>query len=207
MQDSIENWANDLNSKGTSITIQVSNTQNSAPRGTIIHQNKSNLIIGIKATVIITVSSGKMVFVPDFIIPAGATYDSAMTRERATALCQEINIIPLFVEAVKADRLPGEIWSQSIDGGKEISEGSTITLKYAPANVQITVPDFTNMTKTEIREGNFDKMLQIQFIEDVAPPEGLDSKVLDQSVIAGTRVGAGSHIVLTLDFDIQSTVD
>ena len=103
-------------------------------------------MIGINTTINITVSSGKVVYVPDFVAPAGSGYDAAITREKAIAMCEELNIVPIFVEEGKSGRLPGEIWSQSISAGQEINEGSTITLKYTPVNVQVTVPDFTNMT-------------------------------------------------------------
>ena len=96
--------------------------------------------------------------------------------------------MPIFVEEKKSGRLPGEIWSQSIAAGKEISEGTTITLKYNPVNVQVTVPDFTNMTKEQIWAKNYHKSLDIRFEEGTEYKEGQEGRVYEQSLCAGTKL-------------------
>lgn len=197
-RDAIEAWAQEHNKNGASITIKAANTRSNSPPGTILSQSKANTLIGVNTTINITVSSGKVVYVPDFVAPAGSGYDAAITREKAIAICEELNIVPIFVEEKKSGRLPGEIWSQSIAAGKEISEGTTITLKYNPVNVQVTVPDFTNMTKEQIWAKNYHKSLDIRFEEGTEYKEGQEGRVYEQSLCAGTKTASGSVIKLTV---------
>ena len=81
--------------------------------------------------------------------------------------------MPVFKEENKAGRLPGEIWHQSIEAGKEITEGSTIVLKYVPANVKVTVPNFVGMTKDEILKGKYNRSFDIRFEEGTEYIEGV----------------------------------
>jgi hypothetical protein len=81
---------------------------------------------------------------------------------------------------------------------KEGEEGSTITLKHAPANVQLTVPDFTKMTQEEILAKNYHRSFDIRFTEGPEYKEGYEGKVYEQSLKAGTKTASGSVITLTL---------
>lgn len=197
-RDAIESWAKELNDQGANIAIKATNTKSNSPRGTILYQDKTNTVIGIKATINITVSQGKVVYVPDFVASAGSGYDTAITRDKAIAMCEELNIVPIFKEASKADRLPGEIWSQSIEAGKEITEGSTIVLKYVPANVKVTVPNFNGMTKADISSSAHYKTFDIRFVDGTEYVEGYGGKVYEQSLRANTKAAAGSVITLTI---------
>ena len=195
-RDAIETWAKELNSNGASIGIKVTNTKSSSPPGTILTQSKANTLVDINTSISITVSSGKVVFAPDFLSPAGSGYDTIITRERAIAICEELNIIPVFVEENKSGKLPGEVWYQSVGAGMEIKEGSTITLKYVPANVQLVVPDFTNLTKADIITKDLHKNFNITYVDGFK--EGFEEKVYEQSLKVGTRTAAGSKIALTI---------
>ncbi|NLA83199.1 MAG: PASTA domain-containing protein [Clostridiales bacterium] len=197
-RDAIESWAKELNQQGASISIKATSTRSNQPPGTILTQSKANTLIKTNASISITVSSGRVIYAPDFVAPAGSGYDLAMTREKALAICEELNIIPIFVEEHKSGRLPGEIWYQSIAAGKEMNEGSTITLKHAPANVQLTVPDFTKMTQEEILAKNYHRSFDIRFTEGPEYKEGYEGKVYEQSLKAGTKTASGSVITLTL---------
>lgn len=197
-RDAIENWAKELNTHGAGISIKVTNTRSNTPRGTIIYQDKANVVVGINTTINITVSEGKVIYVPDFVAPPGSEYDVAITREKALAMCEELNIVPIFQEANKKGRLPGEVWAQSIEAGKEITEGSTITLKYVPANVKVTVPNFKGKTKQEILAEGHGKTFNIHFVDGTEYVEGYEGKVCEQSYIANTKAAAGSTITLTI---------
>ncbi len=197
MQDALENWANDLNANGAKITIQAESTQSSSPKGTIIYQDKANMAISTSTIVNITVSLGKVVYVPDLVAPAGSGYGIAITREKAIAICEASDIIPIFQAEAKSGRLPGEIWFQSLTAGSETTEGMTITLKYVPADVQVTVPDFTGLTRAEIQSGDYDKQLEIQFVDGEAV-EGKANQVTAQSLRVGSKVASGSSIILTI---------
>jgi serine/threonine-protein kinase len=196
-QDALENWASGLNANGARITINVTSTQSNSPKGTIISQNKDNMAIGISTNINIIVSSGGVVYVPDLVATTGSGYDTAITREKAIAICEAYNIIPMFVAEAKSGRLPGEIWFQSLPAGSETTEETTITLKYVPANVQVTVPDFVGMTQAEIQNGGYDKLLELQFVYGEAL-EGKANQVTAQSLRVGAKVASGSSIILTV---------
>ena len=197
-RDSIETWAKGFNDQGAKIVVSVSSTQSNSPKGQIIYQSPAGKTISYSSTVKITVSRGKAIFVPDFVGPAGADYSQAITRDEALAMCEAQNIIPIFVEADQTGRLPGEIWSQSIAAGSEVYENSTITLKYCPANVTITVPDFRGKTQAEIIAAGYLAKLDITFTYASYPVEGYPNQVSEQSVPVNYTAAAGSKITLTI---------
>lgn len=195
-RDAIESWAKELNDQGASISLSVTYTKSNSPKGKIIYQDKANTMISVKTTIKITVSLGKVVFVPDFVAPAGSGYDVAITREKALAMCEQLNIIPVFVASSKAGRLPGEIWYQSIAAGTEVSEESTITLKYNPATAKVTVPDFENKTQDEIIAAGWYQKFSITFVLADTYVEGHADKAYKQSIPAGSSVAVGSDITI-----------
>ncbi|MDW7656634.1 MAG: PASTA domain-containing protein [Bacillota bacterium] len=194
----IESWAQDLNEKGASIRISVTQTQNNAAKDTIIYQDKTNIVIGTSTTIRITVSLGRTIFVPDLVAPEGSGYDKAITRDKALAMCEELGLIPIFVSESKTGRLPGEIWHQSVAAGKEVYENTTITLKYHPADVTIQIPDFTGMTQEAVLEAEYLKKLNITFILLDFHVEGFSNVVYQQSISAGKTVVSGTDITLTI---------
>lgn len=193
-EDAIETWAKGLNDQGAAITIRVTKTQNESPKGTILYQDKANMEIGIKTSIRITVSLGLAVFVPDFIAPAGSGYDVAITRDEAMAMCKDAGLVPVFVASKKSGKLPGEVWYQSVAAGREVYQGSTITLKYNPDNVQVAVPDFTGKTEAELAAYN--NILSITVVVSDTHVDGYDDTVWKQSVEAGTTVASGSPITV-----------
>ena len=195
---SIETWAKDLNEQGASIRISVTQTQNNAPRDTILTQDKANVVIGPDTTIRITVSLGKMVFMPDLVAPEGSVYGEIITREKATAACEAIGIIPVFVAETASGRLPGEVWHQSLAPGLEVYEGSTVTLKYRPVNVTIPIPDFTGMTQAQIISDGYLMKLDITFRNADYYVDGFPQMVFDQSIKVGEIVASGTAITLTI---------
>jgi serine/threonine-protein kinase len=200
-RDVIENWANELNIKGAKITIKVTTTQSSQPKGTIIYQDIANTMIGVKTTINITVSLGKIIYVPDFVddtVSATRGYDTAVTREEAIAMCDAAGIVPVLVEEGCDGRLPGEVWSQSIAAGAEISDGTSVTLKYVPVST-VSVPDFVNANLTkEAALAAYGYQLTITFEDSATYVAGKEGLVVAQSAIAGTTVPAGTSITLSI---------
>ena len=194
-QDAIESWAKGLNDQGASITIKVTKTKSNAAKGTIIYQDKANMMISVKTTINITVSTGKVVYMPDFVANAGSGYDEAFTREEVIAVCEELKIIPVFEKASTSGRLPGEVWSQSVAAGTEVSEGTKVTLKYMP-NANVKVIDFTGMTKAAILAAGWNNKLTITFVAYDKYEAGKENKIAEQSLAKNTTVVSGS--VLTL---------
>ena len=83
--------------------------------------------------------------------------------------------------------MPGEVWSQSIEAGKEITEGSTITLKYVPANVKVTVPNFKGRLKEQILAEGHNKNFYIKFEEGTEYVKDYEGKVISQSPKPSTK--------------------
>ncbi len=202
-RDAIESWANDLNTKGAKITIKVTTTQSSSAKGTIIYQDVANTMIGVKKTINITVSLGKIIYVPDFVddtVSATRGYDTAITREEAIAMCDAAGIVPVLVPEGCAGRLPGEVWFQSIAAGSEISDGTSVNLKFVPVST-VTVPDFVNaspgLTKGAAMAA-YGNLLTITFADNETYITGKEGTVVAQSLIAGTTVPAGTAITLNI---------
>lgn len=202
---SIESWANDLNALGASIRVSVTQTQNNAPRDTIIYQDKANIVISPDTTIRITVSLGKMVFMPDLIAPEGSVYGEIMTREKATAACDAIGLIPIFVAETKSGRLPGEIWYQSAGAGTEIYEGTTVTLKYNPVNQTIAVPSLVGKTRDQLIEEGLRKLFDVTFLPADVPTGVLPGTVLSQSLPVGEIMAVGTAITLTIEPEPEPT--
>lgn len=197
-RDAIETWAKGLNDQGAHIVLSVTTTQSSQPKGKILYQDKAETSISVSATIRITVSAGRSLFVPDFVAPAGSSYDATMTRDKAMELCDSLGLVPVFVKTASAGRLPGEVFSQSIAAGTEVSEGTTITLKYTPADVQLTVPNFSGMTEAQIRSAGYANQYTLTFVTGDTYAAGTEGKVVTQSVKASTRVAAGTALTLTV---------
>ncbi len=199
--DAIQGWAQGLSEQGASIKISVTYTTSSSPAGTIIYQSPANKEISYKSTISVTVSSGKVVYVPDFVADGAAydgTYSTAITREDAMEMCESAGLIPVFKSGSSAGRLPGEVYAQSIDAGTEATEGTTITLYYVPS-ATTSVPDFvTGGTMTKQQAVAYGNILRIVFVEgDSYMGDGTDV-VVAQSVPVGSEVACGTTIVLTL---------
>lgn len=214
----IEQWLVEENAKGARATIHTTYTQNSAAPGTIISQDKSNVLIKRDTTINIVVSSGDVIYVPDFVAPENSNYDVAITREKAQALVAGMDIVLVFKEEAKTGRLPGEVWYQSIAPGKEVHSGSTITLKYNPMNSTINVGNFVGKTEQEIKTLpeylNQKQFLNLVFVVGEFK-SGFEGKVYSQSIAYGTTVANGTTVTLTVsptlvvvpDFSVMSQTD
>ena len=197
-QAAVAAWAKELSAKGATITLKVTATHSNAPKGQVIHQEPINTTVSYRSTIRITVSQGQMVFVPDFVAPEGSGYDKVITRDEALVLCEESGLVPVFVAKATKDRLPGEVYAQSIKAGREVLSGSSITLTYQPADKQTTVPDFTGLTIAQVEELGHHLLLSITFTTSEEYVDGFAAKVIAQSVAPETSVANGSTIVLTI---------
>ena len=150
-KSTIEKWLVDENALGARVTVNFTYTQNAAAPGTILQQSIADTYIYRDKTINVVVSSGAIIYTPDFVAPVGSTYEDAITREKASSLVDGMDITLVFVSESNASRLAGEVWYQSIAAGKEISAGTTITLKYNPIGSTLEIPDFTGKTQAEVQ--------------------------------------------------------
>ncbi len=189
-RDMLEAWAKGLNDDGAKITVKATEAKSSQPRGTIIYQDVANTSVSYKTTINITVSAGKVVYVPDLTGPMDGNYNNAITREKAIALCESAGLIPVFVEDNSGGALAGEVWSQSIAPGTEMSEGTKITLLYK-SMATVTVPDFTGKMDLDIRAS-------LGLLDIVYANGESQGTCISQSLAAKSTVAAGSVITLTM---------
>ena len=198
--DAIQSWAQGLNAQGASIKISVTYTTSASPAGTILSQSPSNEEISYKRTIYVTVSSGRVVYVPDFVADGAGydgTYATAITREDAMAMCEEAGLVPVFKAGSSAGRLPNEVYSQSLAAGTETTEGTTITLYYVPS-ATTAVPDFLTGTMTQTEAEAYGNLLRIEFAESETYVGDGSDVVIAQSLPVGSTVAKGTVIVLTL---------
>jgi serine/threonine-protein kinase len=204
-RDAIEAWAQGLNEKGAKITINVTYTQSSSAAGVIINQSPANTSTSYKTTINITVSTGKVTYVPDFVADApgyDGTYATAVTREDAMAMCEATGLVPVFVAEGASGRLPGEVWYQSLPAGSESTQGTTITLKYVPS-LTTAVPKFTGMSEADAKAAAHSGAasgdeLRIVFAKDSSYIGDGTDVVISQSLTVGSTVAMGTTITLTL---------
>ncbi len=207
--DAIQTWANEYNAQGATLKVQVGYTSGNEAPGTILTQSVTNTNVGISTTVEVIVSKGQVIYMPDFVAQQGATYSEVITREKALALCSELGLVAVFQEGSASGRLPGEVWSQSIAPGAEVQQGSTVVLKYTPANSTVTVPNFIGMTEAQITAAGYDSLLTLQYEygtpevtgdEAGATPMTTSGMVVkSQSVAKGSTVAAGTVVILSLE--------
>jgi len=196
-RDAIESWALDLNDKGAHISISATTTNSSSAAGTIIYQTPANTSIGVRKTISITVSKGKVVYMPDFISGATGTYDTAITREAAIAICEELKLVPVFKEANSSNSnvLPGAVWDQNIAPGKEVAEGTKVTLTYKKSK-SIPMPSFYGLSKDQaMAKGS--KLFKIVFsLSETHEDDVAKECVVNQSVVKNTVTAYGTTITL-----------
>ncbi len=187
-------WVEPYNKLGANIKVNTTYTSSTQPAGTILSQDKIDYTMTITDTLNLVVSKGKIVYVPNFISPG-------MTREEAIAVCEQLNIVPVFVEEVNSSVGTGVVFKQALSPGVEIAEETTITLTYNPGQptvAKVTVPNFVGMTKAEVE--NYlvanNLKLTIDYFEDTtAINNGL---VTAQVQNAGDLVDENSVINLTI---------
>ncbi len=198
--DALQTWAQGLNAQGASIKVNPPTyTSSSSPAGTVLSQSPANKEISYKTTITVTVSSGKVVYVPDFA-DEGATYNHAILREDAIAMCDALGLVPVFKEAtptISGTWLPGEVWKQDLAAGTETTQGKTITLTYVKSETTGVPSNLIGMNQTDA-VNTYGSLLRIVFVEgDTYDPLGTNV-VVAQSLTAGSTVAKGTTITLTL---------
>lgn len=121
--DAIESWRQGVNAQEARIAVNTSESHGSAPRGTIIYQDQANKSVVPGASINITVSLGKLVFVPDLF---------GKTLEEAIVKCEEAGLVPVLVPVDQSDQTPGKVFAQSPGADELAIEGTKITVTFRP---------------------------------------------------------------------------
>lgn len=192
----LEQWLDEENKKGAKLTVKKVYTQNDRPKGIILNQDKKDEFVSIGQTITVVISSGSQETVPDFVRQEGiGGYNEAITRKKAETLVKDKDITLIFEEAVNENRLPGEIWSQSVVAGVEVEEGTMVVLKYNPLRQGFSVPDFTGKTVEEIEamDAYYNFLIKFKYVEN---DDNKDGCVYGQSIDPNTVVGPATEIKL-----------
>jgi len=190
----IEEWLSGVNEFGARIDLDITYTQNSALSGTILSQNIKDSYVYRDTVIKIVVSTGNVIFVPDFVAVPGAGYDLAVTREKAEKMAEGLGIILLFTEGTDPSRLPGEVWWQSVSAGSEAAVGTIVKLKYNPVNITLNVPDFIGKTVDEVKA--MPEYDNLNIIFQLGETSSTGNIIYQQSVTAHSTVAYGTEIIL-----------
>ncbi len=194
----LQNYIKEHNKNGASLNLEITYTQSREEAGSILRQSVKHQNINYKSTINVVVSEGMNVVVPDFVANQGSFYKDIITRDKAIDLAQEAGLVVIFIQEDNAERLNGEVWSQSFEAGTEIKKGSTITLKYNQTDATIEVADFTGMNLEQIKNHQQFEKLNI-IVQEGYSQEGISTNLIySQSIKAGTTVSEGSQITLII---------
>ena len=139
LQDFI-NWAKE-NNIDYEINYEYSN--NVKKDEIIKSSHKTGDNIKVDDTIIITISKGKNVIIPNFV---------SKTKSEIQNTCSSLNISCSFKYGSKTEKTPKDIAiSQSKNSGTTVSEGTNIIITLSSGiQEKVTVPDFTGKSKSNI---------------------------------------------------------
>ena len=92
---------------------------------------------------------------------------------------------------------PGKVFKQSIDAGKQVTEGTQVAFTVALAPSETTVPKVVGMTEDDARDAL--KKANLGYDSSVAYSDKVEKGVIiSQSVAAGSKVKEGTTITVTV---------
>ena len=104
-----------------------------------------------------------------------------------------------FNDEVEKDK----IIKTSIEEGVNINLDDTITV-YVSKGTAVTVPDFTNKTKSEVQKECNSLGISCSFNEEYSTKVS-SGKVINQSIASGTKISKGDSIVITIATNKKTT--
>ena len=96
-----------------------------------------------------------------------------------------------FNDEIEKDK----IIKTSIEEGANINLEDIVTI-YVSKGTAVTVPDFTNKTKSEVQKECDNLGITCSFKEEYSTKSS--GKVIDQSIASGTQISKGNNIVITI---------
>ncbi len=103
-----------------------------------------------------------------------------------------------FNDEIEKDK----IIKTSIEEGANINLDNTITV-YVSKGTAVTVPDFTNKTKSEVQKECNNLGISCSFIEEYSTKSA--GKVIGQSIASGTQISKGDSITITIATDKKTS--
>ncbi len=199
----LKQWCEGYNEEGASLSVSTIYIENNAAAGTILKQEIAKQNIAIDAEIEVMVSKGKVVIMPSLAQASGSAYNSIITKEYVATVCEELGLIPFFIEEKNSSYKAGQVWQQGAVAGSEVAVGTVVTFKIVPVTAEgkVTVPDFTSLSiaavKTEAEK--FAVTYQDEngtYISESALDDTY--KVIKQSITKDTKVVKGSAIIITV---------
>ena len=103
-----------------------------------------------------------------------------------------------FNDEIEKDK----IIKTSIEEGANINLDNTITV-YVSKGTAVTVPDFTNKTKSEVQKECNNLGISCSFTEEYSTKSA--GKVIGQSIASGTQISKGDSITITIATDKKTS--
>lgn len=136
---------------------------------------------------------------------------TGITLEEAERLCEDAKLYYIIVKHVNYAENPDRIYSQSLQSGSEVNEGTVIELVYNDGPKMNRVPDYQykNISDVDSITGNL--KLEIEYVYENSTTVAKD-RIIRQSTPAGTLVNDGAHITLWVslgvaDVDVDNIID
>jgi len=161
------------------------------PKDTVCRQNPENGEIKRYDTVQLTMSKGKKpaekVEVPDVL---NVQFESARASLKAKGFTVE-------KETEESDQTAGKVTRQSLDAGKKVARGTTITLTVATPQQQVSVPDVTTKPLADAETALKAQGFKVQSKEQESG-DAQAGTVISQDPAGGGTAAPGSVINLTV---------
>lgn len=132
------------------------------------------------------------------VAPAGTvTVENFKNKDLATveSWANQNRITLDISEKYSSDVPANQVISQSIEANRTMQQGETLTIAVSKGE-GVTVPNFTSMTKSEIKTWTEDNAAVVTLREMYSKS---DKYVLEQSVASGEQVGADDKLRLTIN--------
>ena len=184
-----ENATSALTEEGLKVGEVTTDYSDKIEKGNVISQSVSaDTQVAKGSTVNLVVSLGKK--------QVEVTNVVGQTKENAVKALKDIGLNATIKEAYSDTVAAGTVISQSVSSGSKVEIGSSVEIVVSLGKEQVTVPNVVSYDKDRAKQELEAIGLTVSFRE--INDDQAVGKVIDQSVIGGTRVDKGTTIELTV---------
>ena len=184
-----ENATSALTEAGLKVGEITTDYSDKIEKGNVISQSVSaDTQVAKGSTVNLVVSLGKK--------QVEVTNVVGQTKDNAVKALKDIGLNATIKEAYSDTVAAGTVISQSVSSGSKVEIGSSVEIVVSLGKEQVTVPNVVSYDKDRAKQELEAIGLTVSFRE--INDDQAVGKVIDQSVIGGTRVDKGTTIELTV---------
>ena len=184
-----ENATSALTEAGLKVGEVTTDYSDKIEKGNVISQSVSaDTQVAKGSTVNLVVSLGKK--------QVEVTNVVGQTKDNAVKALKDIGLNATIKEAYSDTVAAGTVISQSVASGSKVEIGSSVEIVVSLGKEQVTVPNVVSYDKDRAKQELEAIGLTVSFRE--INDDQAVGKVIDQSVIGGTRVDKGTTIELTV---------